>query len=63
MDWAVILKIMSKKAKTKGKASNEGVKPKESVKPPLKKDVEDNDNTPDFGGIPNRDLKKNLGCG
>jgi hypothetical protein len=24
---------------------------------------EENDNAMDFGGIPHRDLKKNLGCG
>jgi hypothetical protein len=49
---------MSKKKKDKKK---EPEKPKPSEKPPEVK--EENENPFDFGGLPPRDLKKNLGCG
>ena len=54
---------MSKKAKDKEKATKRSLKSKEVVKPSGKEDTLENDNPNDFGGIPNRDLKKNLGCG
>jgi hypothetical protein len=43
-------------------------KPAKKSKPlppkPQPKEVDNNDEKPfDFGGIPTRDLKKNLGCG
>ena len=54
---------MAKKAKVKGKVEKQNMAPKETVRPPQKTDTEENENAHDFGGIPNRDLKKNLGCG
>lgn len=41
-------------------------KKKEKVMPPKEKQTslnDDNDKPFDFGGLPERDLKKNLGCG
>jgi len=46
-------KVKSKKAKSK-----EVVKPQHPPVPP-----EEKENPFDFGGLPKRDLKKNLGCG
>jgi hypothetical protein len=54
---------MGKKVKDKEKATKRRLKPKEAVRPSGKEDALENDNPNDFGGIPNRDLKKNLGCG
>lgn len=54
---------MGKKGKTKEKDSKQQRAPREAVKAPQKVESEANDNPHDFGGIPNRDLKKNLGCG
>jgi hypothetical protein len=48
---------MSKKKKDKKKETE---KPKPPEKPEVK---EENENPFDFGGMPQRDLKKNLGCG
>ncbi len=37
---------------------------KEKEEKPIKQDAPDNNESPfDFGGLPLRDLKKNLGCG
>jgi hypothetical protein len=48
---------VKKKVKKLSKTKNE------NPKPPLDK-VEEKEVTPfDFGGLPQRDLKKNLGCG
>lgn len=52
---------MHKKKKSKGKKVSS-----DSLKPPLEKNVpvEPEEEKPfDFGGLPDRDLKKNLGCG
>ena len=54
---------MSKKVKAKGKAAKQRVTPKETANSRPKDEAEENDNAHDFGGIPNRNLKKNLGCG
>jgi hypothetical protein len=54
---------MAKKRKTK---ANTGSKPNDrSLKNEAEKPTADlHDEKPmDFGGLPNRDLKKNLGCG
>ena len=53
--------FMRKKRK---KAKTDQQKPNPAVQPPDLKPVETNeDNSFDFGGLPARDLKKNLGCG
>jgi hypothetical protein len=53
--------LMRKKRK-KGKTDQQ--KPKPEVQPSESKSVETNEDNPfDFGGLPARDLKKNLGCG
>lgn len=36
---------------------------KAKTKPPKARQDEEKDGRFDFGGLPNRDLKKNLGCG
>lgn len=53
--------MSKKKVKTKSKLNAE----KEKPKPDVQQHVQENDesNPFDFGGLPNRDLKKNLGCG
>jgi len=57
-------RVMSKKVKVKEKSIKRPVSPKEKVVAPrTDDDREENDGATDFGGIPNRDLKKNLGCG
>jgi hypothetical protein len=38
-------------------------KPKENEKQPPSKEIEEPEKPFDFGGLPQRDLKKNLGCG
>jgi hypothetical protein len=49
-----------KKSKTKKK----GTKPdQKKSKPAPSQPDETNENPFDFGGLPNRDLKKTLGCG
>lgn len=57
MDWnSLLVRIMEKKDQKKKKAS----KQKKGEKKPSKKiEIEE----PDYGGLPLRDLKKNLGCG
>lgn len=53
--------LMRKKPK---KAKTDQQKPKPEVQPSDRKPVETNEDNPfDFGGLPARDLKKNLGCG
>ncbi|MBX2961323.1 MAG: hypothetical protein KF687_02355 [Cyclobacteriaceae bacterium] len=50
----------------KGKNKKKELKEKGAVLAPLKKQAaqeSENDNPFDFGGLPQRDLKKNLGCG
>ena len=54
---------MSKKEKGKEKVQERQVPPRETPKPAKKEEVDERNDAPDFGGIPNRDLKKNLGCG
>jgi hypothetical protein len=46
------------------KANSGKIKPKEKKdkKKPVEREKEDKDSS-EFGGIPMRDLKKNLGCG
>lgn len=53
--------LMRKKHK-KGKTDQQ--KPKPEVQPSDPKHLETSEDNPfDFGGLPARDLKKNLGCG
>ena len=55
---------MSKsKKKKEGKSSDKDSKPKIRETKPEKQDSIDNEDPFDFGGLPKRDLKKNLGCG
>jgi hypothetical protein len=52
--------------KTKAARSKNEDKPKapaEKPKPAREEETHEADNRFDFGGIPGRDLKKNLGCG
>jgi len=51
-------KTVKKKTKSLGNKSPDKAAPKEPVMPP-----DDDDKPFDFGGLPDRDLKKNLGCG
>ena len=53
---------MIKKAKSKKSTSANPSRPGKDVKEEVKKSQEE-ENSTDFGGIPNLDLKKNLGCG
>ena len=53
---------MIKKAKSKKSTSADPSRRRKDVKEEVKKSQEE-ENSTDFGGIPNRDLKKNLGCG
>jgi hypothetical protein len=46
--------------KKKVKKQPKGVKA--TITTPVKEVVIEEENQPDFGGLPNRDLKKNLGC-
>jgi hypothetical protein len=48
-------------AKTKRNASNRGKK--KATEKPRKIKPPDNNNTQDFGGLPEVDFKKNMGCG
>lgn len=53
--------LMRKKAK---KEKTDRQKPKSEVQPSDPKPMETSEENPfDFGGLPARDLKKNLGCG
>lgn len=47
-----------KKKKSAPKTAEKKPLPKE----PIERDEQENER-PDFGGLPDRDLKKNLGCG
>jgi len=45
------------------KKKSKNLKSKEKVKDPPKSAEREDEKPFDFGGIPDRDLKKNLGCG
>lgn len=47
----------------KKKSRKKEVKAPEKAKTPAPQDTSENEKPFDFGGLPNRDLKKNLGCG
>ena len=50
------------KSKKKEEKKEENKKPKSDLKP--KEETKPHEEKPfDFGGLPTRDLKKNLGCG
>jgi len=51
---------MSKRSR---KQKAEPVKEKPSASPPQSQPDRESENSFDFGGLPDRDLKKNLGCG
>ena len=51
------------KKKPKKGAENSGQKDIEEKKAKETPEVPEEDKPFDFGGLPNRDLKKNLGCG
>jgi hypothetical protein len=66
-EGAVAKKVVLKASSmSKGKKTKNKKEPKANAKPPeTAEDRPDEGNTGnmDFGGIPARDLKKNLGCG
>jgi len=45
------------------KKKSKNSKPKEAIKEPPKSTEQGDEKPFDFGGLPDRDLKKNLGCG
>lgn len=47
----------------KKKSRKKDVKAPEKTKTAAPQDASENDKPFDFGGLPDRDLKKNLGCG
>lgn len=51
------------KKKTKAKEKLEQIKPVEKSNVKTEESTPDSENPFDFGGLPQRDLKKNLGCG
>ena len=53
---------MSKKKKSDSKKGEEKLKVAEDLKEIERNDAQKAENL-DFGGLPQRDLKKNLGCG
>lgn len=53
---------MTKKSKSKKSTSSTSSEREKAIKEVVKKSQEEEIST-DFGGIPDRDLKKNLGCG
>ena len=53
---------MAKKKKTDSKTGEEKAKVAEDLKEKERNDAQKANNL-DFGGLPQRDLKKNLGCG
>lgn len=50
-----------KKSKKKKKPSNQ--KDVRNEETPIRQDEDDESKPFDYGGLPDRDLKKNLGCG
>ena len=61
---------MAKKKKTDSKTGEEKAKVAEDLKEKVAEDLKEKErndaqkaNNLDFGGLPQRDLKKNLGCG
>jgi hypothetical protein len=53
--------MAEKKRKKESKKKDRSAVPPE--KEPGQSGLDKSDDQPDYGGLPNRDLKKNLGCG
>jgi hypothetical protein len=53
---------MGKRKSKKGKITSKGA-PEKSRSEGVATPAEEREERPDFGGLPDRDLKKNLGCG
>jgi hypothetical protein len=58
-----LLALGMKKNKVKKKVTKQDQKKPEKPALPPTAEEETTENPFDFGGLPNRDLKKNLGCG